>query len=99
MYPVITGDAFSWNENATAHHWLVLGQPATQAVVVFEKGVQGASSAVHGGHVAWVTEMRPRSGGGTEIHVFEMNFRGLFVVSDRWVQHVAGMSYIMAPQL
>ncbi len=95
VYPNIGGNAYQWNENAAAHGWLVLNSPATQSVVVFEPGVQGASSL---GHVAWVDYMQPRSD-GTYIHVWEMNWKGLNIISDRWVKHVAGMSYIMAPQL
>jgi hypothetical protein len=33
------------------------------------------------------------------VHVVEMNARGFGVISDRWVKHVAGMSYIAAPSL
>jgi surface antigen len=95
VYPSISGNAYAWNENAAARGWLVLNSPATQSVVVFEPGVQGASSL---GHVAWVDFMQPRSD-GTYIHVWEMNWKGLNIISDRWVKHVSGMSYIMAPQL
>ncbi|WP_162907399.1 CHAP domain-containing protein [Allorhizocola rhizosphaerae] len=96
VYPNLSGgNAYTWNETAAARGWLVHNSPATQSIVVFEPGVQGASSQ---GHVAWVDFMQPRSD-GTYIHVWEMNWRGLHIVSDRWVKHVPGMSYIMAPQL
>ena len=67
-------------------------EPSTQAIVVFE----GYISSSAAGHVAWVDAMRP-SGSGIEIHVWEMNYRGLGVVSERWVTHRAGMSYVLAP--
>jgi surface antigen len=95
VYPNLSGgNAHTWNDTAAARGWLVHNQPATQAMVVFEPRVQGASAD---GHVAWVDDMQPRSD-GTYIHVREMNWRGLGVISERWVKHVAGMSYIMAPQ-
>jgi len=99
VYPKLSdaGHAYTWNETAIANGWQVLNQPATQSVVVFERGVQGASST--SGHVAWVDFMQRRSD-GTYVHVWEMNFGGgLGVEHERWVKHVAGMSYIMAPQL
>jgi len=90
--------AYQWNETAAARGWLVIGFPVTQCVVVFERSVAGASST--NGHCGWVEEMRPRSDGGTDVHVFEMNFGGgLGIVHERWVKHQAGMSYVMAPQL
>jgi surface antigen len=98
VYPDFSGgNAYTWNETAVARRWQVLNQPVTQAVVVFERGVQSADATA--GHVAWVDFIRPRGDGGTDIHVWEMNFVGLNVVSQRWIRHVAGMSYIMAPQL
>lgn len=98
VYPYLSGvgDAYTWNETAAARGWLVLNSPATQSLVVFERGTGGASST--GGHVAWVDFMQARSD-GTYVHVWEMNWRGLGVVSERWVKHIAGMSYIMASQL
>ncbi len=94
-YPALTGDAGAWNDSAAATGWLLIGSPVTQAIVVFEPYVQGSGRV---GHVAWVDAMREQAG-QTQIHVVEMNFNGLGVVSDRWVYHVPGMSYIMAPQL
>ena len=68
-----------------------------RAVVVFERGVAGASST--SGHVAWVDYMQQRSD-GLYVHVWEMNFGGgLGIEHERWVKHQSGMSYIMAPQL
>lgn len=95
VYPYLSGDAYNWDNAATARGWLVRGVPSTQSIVVFEKYVQGSGSL---GHVAWVdaTRMQPD---GQYVHVVEMNYRGLYVVSDRWVKHVSGMSYITAPQL
>src|SRR5438874_7745611 len=95
VYPAVSGDAYNWNDSASATGWLVIPFPATQSIVVFEPYVQGSGQF---GHVAWVDAMQPRSD-GTYIHVTEMNFLGYNVVSDRWVKHVAGMSYIMAPSL
>ncbi|WP_117210501.1 CHAP domain-containing protein [Allorhizocola rhizosphaerae] len=98
VYPyVANGNAHTWNETAPTRGWLVHNSPATQSVVVFERGVAGASSTT--GHVAWVDFMQQRSD-GTYIHVWEMNFGGgLGVEHERWVKHQAGMSYLMAPQL
>jgi len=95
VYPAVSGDAYNWNDSASATGWLVIPFPATQSIVVFEPYVQGSGQF---GHVAWVDAMQPRSD-GTYIHVTEMNFLGYNVVSDRWVKHVAGMSYIMAPSV
>ena len=94
-YPALSGDAGVWDTSAQSTGWMVLPAPATQSIVVFDPNVQGSGSV---GHVAWVDYVQPRAD-GTYIHVWEMNFRGLNVVSDRWVKHVPGMSYIMARQL
>jgi surface antigen len=94
-YPALSGDALNWDNAARATGWLVSGTPMTQAIVVFEPGVQGASRL---GHVAWADSMRPQAD-GVYIHISEMNFRGLGVTSERWVKHVGGMSYIPAPSL
>lgn len=94
VYPALSGDAWAWDDSARANGWQVLPAPVTHAIVVFEKYVQGSGSY---GHVAWVDAVRPAVG-GTDIHVVEMNFRGLGVISDRWVRHVSGMSYITAPE-
>jgi surface antigen len=99
VYPHVgSSNAYTWNEAAAARGWQVLNQPVTQAVVVFERGVQGASTVT--GHVAWVEFMRPRADGGTDVLIAEMNgVAGFGVVGTRWVRHVAGMTYLMAPQL
>src|SRR5687768_7006855 len=61
VYPNLSGgNAYTWNDTAAARGWLVHNSPATQSMVVFEPGVQGASSQ---GHVAWVDFMQPRSDG------------------------------------
>jgi surface antigen len=97
VYPDMSGGhAHTWNETAAARGWLVHNQPATQSVVVFERGVAGASATT--GHVGWVDDMQPRSD-GTYVHIREMNWNGrLGVEHERWVKHQAGMSYVMAPQ-
>ncbi len=97
-YPALTGDAHRWDDSAKQTGWLVRTEPSTQAIVVFE----GSISATALGHVAWADGIRP-AGGGTEVHIVEMNGpridgRGGFgEVSDRWVPHRTGMSYILAP--
>lgn len=95
VYPNLSGDAHVWNDRAQERGWLVRSGPSTQSVVVFERNVQGSGSV---GHVAWVDAMEKRAD-GTYVHVAEMNYKGLGVISNRWVKHVPGMSYIMAPQL
>jgi surface antigen len=95
VYPAVSGDAYNWNDSASAMGWLVISIPATQSIVVFEPYVQGSGAL---GHVAWVDAAQPRSD-GIYIHIVEMNFVGYNVVSDRWVKHVVGMTYIMAPSL
>ena len=62
-------------------------------MVVFEPNTQGSGSV---GRVAWTDGVQYRSD-GYWIHVVEMNRRGYGVVSDRWVKHVGGISYIPAP--
>lgn len=92
-FPSWSGNAKYWNNNAAPQGWTVTGAPAPRSVVVFEPGVQGASSA---GHVAWVSSISYRSD-GWYLNVSEMNFKGFNVVSSRTVKHVSGMSYIWAP--
>jgi len=95
VYPALFGDAHYWNDSAAARGWRVLGSPATHSIVVFEPYVQGSGAL---GHVAWVDMFQARSD-GLWIHITEMNFRGWGVVSDRWIRHGSGMSYVMAPSL
>jgi len=99
FFPALSGDghAQNWNDAAAREGWLVLPFPATQSMVVFEPYVQNSGSV---GHVAWVDAMQPRSD-GTYVHVWEMNMpeTNFNRVSQRWVRHVAGMSYVMAPSL
>ncbi len=90
-YPAIYGDAHAWDEQARASGWLVLAEPEPQSVVVWERSARRVY-----GHVGWVDATRPAPG-GVEIHVVEMNAPYLGVVSDRWVAHEPGMSYVMAP--
>lgn len=94
-YPAWGGNAKDWNDNAPAYGWPVQGMPTSHAIVVFEAGVAGAASL---GHVAWVDQVQVR-GSAVWVHVSEMNFVGYGKVSERWVQHQAGMSYIPAPSL
>jgi hypothetical protein len=101
LYPAFRGytDAYQFASHIIG--WQVLGSPVTQSIVVFQPNVQGSGSI---GHVAWVDGMQPRAD-GTYIHVWEMNFReadgtgGFNRVSQRWVKHVGGMSYIPAPAI
>ena len=96
VYPKLSGNAKDWDDAARAERWLVFTEPATQAIVVFEPGVHGAHPTW--GHVAWV-DVRQNRADGLYIHIWEMNARGFGVISERWVKHTGGMSYILAPSL
>ena len=93
LYPAFTGNATDWANSARSLGYRVLTTPTTQSVVVFD-----ASLVPPYGHVAWVDSMQPRSD-GTYIHVWEMNWYGLYKIDDRWVKVVAGMSFIPAPAI
>lgn len=95
FYPALSGDAYNWNDSARATGWSVWLDATPHSIVVFEPGVQGASSL---GHVAWVYIVQLRAD-GRYIYITEMNFTGLGQISSRWVKDVAGMSYILAPSL
>ncbi|HEX2130730.1 MAG TPA: CHAP domain-containing protein [Actinophytocola sp.] len=91
LWPLIRGDAAEWNESAARNGWSVVPKPQRRAVVVFERGVQGASETY--GHVAWVESVR-----GARITITEMNgAAGEWGWSRRTVSHGQGMSYILAP--
>lgn len=92
-YPYFPGDAWLWNDLAAKAAYQVSMVPHRRAVVVFEPGVQYAGDI---GHVAWVRDVRKRDG-RVEVLVWEMNWGGPFITNQRWVEHVDGMSYIVAP--
>ena len=93
LYPAISGDAQYWDESARSLGYQVFSFPATQAVVVFE-----ATRNNPYGHVAWVDAMRPNIG-GTQIHIWEMNYIGWNQVDQRWVTITPDMSFIPAPAI
>lgn len=93
-YPQINAPAHAWDEQARNSGWLVMTRPATQAVLVLERSAYSVY-----GHVAWVDATRPAPGGGVEVHVTEMNAPRRGVVTERWIRHEPGMSYILAPTL
>ncbi|HEV2778061.1 MAG TPA: CHAP domain-containing protein [Actinophytocola sp.] len=94
-YPALSGDAYNWDNSARMTGWSVWLDATPHSIVVFEPGVQGASSL---GHVAWVNVVQLRAD-GRYIYITEMNFTGLGRISSRWVKDVIGMSYILAPSL
>lgn len=83
------GNAMYWAQNAQAHGWTVTTTPQVDSIVVFQPGVDGASSV---GHVAWVTAVN-----GSQITVSEMNVRGWGVVDTTTYTVTSGMSFILAP--
>jgi surface antigen len=93
LYPAISGNATDWANSARSLNYQVFSFPATQAVVVF-----AATSTNKYGHVAWVDGMQPRSD-GTWIHIWEMNYTGLYQVDSRWAKVIPGMSFIPAPAI
>lgn len=88
-YPRLWGDAHNWNDAAQQTGWLVRSSPGTHSIVVFER-----SSPTSVGHVAWVDGIQLRSD-GLWIHIWEMNRTTLNQITNRWVKHTSGMSYIM----
>ena len=77
-----------------AGYTTVLDAPlAANAIVVFQPGVQGASSY---GHVAWVLSTQQRTD-GRYITIVEHNWTGTGAVDHtRTIKDVVGMSYILA---
>jgi surface antigen len=95
LWPLITGDAADWDESAARQGWTVVLSPEPRAIVVFERGVQGADISL--GHVAWVDNVEDRTD-GSWVHITEMNgAAGPGQWDERLVRHVSGMSYILAP--
>jgi surface antigen len=94
-YPAWGGDAGWWNDNAPRYGWAVQSMPTSHAIVVFEPNTNGARGY---GHVAWADAVQARSD-GVYVHITEMNWVGFNKVSDRWIRHQAGLSYIPAPSL
>jgi surface antigen len=94
----VVASAHQWNEYAAASGWEVSTQhPVARSVVVFERGVHGASSQY--GHVGWVIDV-VRTPAGYDVSYVDLNGDGkatspTFV--QRTVPHVGGMSYILAP--
>ena len=94
VYPALHGDAHSWAASARRTGWSVATDPAPRSVVVFPANFDGASGY---GHVAWVEQVQRRSS-GTWIRISEMNGpAGPYRVDHRWVRHLPGLSYILAP--
>jgi surface antigen len=85
-----TGNAMAWDTGAASAGYTVSGTPRTRSIVVFEPGVEGASSV---GHVAWVTGVS-----GNQVTIIEMNaLAGPYNYNTRTVTDQAGMKYIYAP--
>jgi surface antigen len=85
-----TGNAMVWDTGAASAGYTVSGTPRTRSIVVFEPGVEGASSV---GHVAWVTGVS-----GDQVTIIEMNaLAGPYNYNTRTVTDQAGMKYIYAP--
>ncbi len=69
LYPRMGGNADTWYSAASANGWAVGTAPRIGSIVVFQPWVDGAGAV---GHVAWVTEVYPRS---RSITVVERNFQ------------------------
>lgn len=96
VWPLIPGNAAEWNTSAARNGWTVVTVPEARSVVVFERGIHGASGEY--GHVAWVEKVTPVSGGGYTVSIAEMNgTAGEWKWNKRTVDHGSGMSYILAP--
>ncbi len=85
------GNAMSWDENARARGYTVTSTAAANATVVFEPGVQGASSQGHVSHVEKILT-------GGWVLVSEMNFYwnggGFARVNYRYIHVGAGVWFI-----
>jgi surface antigen len=93
-YPALTGNADAWGSSARAAGWTVVDVAQANSIVVFQPGIQGASSL---GHVAWVTSVSQRSD-GLYVTFLEMNGpAGPYKWDYRTVKDVAGMQYVLAP--
>lgn len=97
-YPALTGNAHNWDNSAKAVGWKVVTNAEPRSIVVFEPGIQGASSS---GHVAWVDRVEQRPD-GRYIYITEMNGwsghgGGFNKWNTRTVKSVSGMSYILIP--
>jgi hypothetical protein len=57
VYPDLSGDAVDWDNAARAANWLVLTQPITQAIVVFERGYRARTppGVTSPGRTGWST--------------------------------------------
>src|SRR5579884_1215055 len=66
-YPEVWGDAYQWSAEAESKGWTVVpwNEPQARSIVVWQPGVQGASSI---GHVFFVEHKT-----AYEIHLVEMN--------------------------
>ena len=86
-----SGGAYTYGDDAAAHGWTVTTQPEVDSVVVFPRGVDGASSK-HG-HVAWVTGVS-----GSTITVTQMDVPiGNSTETTETYTVKAGMQFILAP--
>lgn len=83
------GNAADWNNNAPRHGLRVGYSPRVGAVVVFERGVQGASSAA--GHVGVVTQLL---GGGRFVMKAMNDVAGFGHYSFRTAHTGGGVSFI-----
>jgi surface antigen len=68
------GHARSWYYRASAQGWKVGSTPAVAAIAWTSAGTYG--------HVALVEQISPD---GKQVYISEMNYRGAYVKSYRWV--------------
>lgn len=90
-YIDVWGNADQWASSARANGWTVTSTVALHSIVVFQPGVQGASSTY--GHVAWVTAVY--SNGTFQIE--EMDATAGPDYDYRTVSDAAGESFILVP--
>lgn len=93
-YPLLSGDAWQWAASARANGWTVVADAQPRSIVVFQRGVGGASSQT--GHVAWVQSVQMR-GAERWITIREMNWFYPGGWDTRTIKDIPGMSYILAP--
>ncbi|MGI5499853.1 CHAP domain-containing protein [Lentzea sp. CA-135723] len=95
-WPLFSGNAADWSASARNNGWTVVLDAEVRSIVVFAPGVQGADPTY--GHVAWVDNVEMRPDGTRWISITEMNgAAGPGKWSNRTIQDVVGMSYILAP--
>lgn len=92
-FPALYGNAMQWLASARDAGYTTVLDAQANSIVVFQPGVQGASSV---GHVAYVEQVDQRSD-GRWIYVSEWNYNNTgAVLHNRWVKDAVGMSYILA---